>query len=363
MRLLFALPGFHRVDRGAEVALLAVAKELALAGEDVTVIGSGGHRPGAPYHFVQVPSLRRENFEGFPRLPAFRDETAWEDLTFAFGLLRRFNPADFDATITCSFPYSHWTLRRPAKHKPAHFFVTQNGDWPARTDRSEYRFFDCEGLICTNPDYLEANAARWRCALIPNGVDLERFSPGVSEREAFGLPADRRVVLMVSALIPSKRVLDAIRAVACLDDVFLAVAGDGPQRAEAQDLADRLLPGRFKRLTLAATDMPRLYRSADVFLHLSETESFGNVFLEAWASGLPVVAHESPRLRWILGEGQYLCNTFDQAALISSLSMASASAGGGQPKSLQKFAWSAIADSYRRFIAETIEQRGYSPTC
>lgn len=41
MRLLFALPGFHLFDRGAEVALLSVAAELAKKGDNVTVVGSG----------------------------------------------------------------------------------------------------------------------------------------------------------------------------------------------------------------------------------------------------------------------------------------------------------------------------------
>ena len=46
MKLLFALPGFHRFDRGAEVALLAVAEELAKQGHAVTVMGSGEPRAG-----------------------------------------------------------------------------------------------------------------------------------------------------------------------------------------------------------------------------------------------------------------------------------------------------------------------------
>ena len=41
MRILFALPGLHRHDRGAEVAFIAIARELARAGHAVTLIGSG----------------------------------------------------------------------------------------------------------------------------------------------------------------------------------------------------------------------------------------------------------------------------------------------------------------------------------
>src|SRR3546814_15446020 len=66
--------------------------------------------------------------------------------------------------------------------------------------------------------------------------------------------------------------------------------------------------------------MPALYRSADVFLHMSLLESFGNVFIEAWASGLPVIGHDTERLRWILGaESQMICDTEDPAALLGML--------------------------------------------
>ena len=83
MRLLFALPGFHRHDRGAEVALLAVAERCARAGDEVTVMGSGLPRPGTPYRFVHVGSMRRERFERAPTFPVFRNDTAWEEATFA----------------------------------------------------------------------------------------------------------------------------------------------------------------------------------------------------------------------------------------------------------------------------------------
>src|SRR3546814_12350094 len=85
-------------------------------------------------------------------------------------------------------------------------FVTQNGDWPAYASNTEYRSFSCDGLVCTNPDYLERNSVRWNCALIPNGVDLARFSPGAAERARFGLPEGRPIVLMVSAFLPTKQI-------------------------------------------------------------------------------------------------------------------------------------------------------------
>jgi glycosyltransferase involved in cell wall biosynthesis len=354
MRLLFALPGFHRVERGAEVALLAVARALSALGEDVTIAGSGKPRAGTPYRYFQVPCVRRERLEWAPRFPPFRSETAWEDATFAAALLAKFTPQAFDATLTCSFPFTHWALRRPARAAPRHVFVTQNGDWPARSSKSEYRFFNCDGLVCTNPDYFEANRQRWNCALIPNGVDLERFSPGKAERSQFGLPDDKPVILMVSALIESKRVLDGIRMVSGLDNAHLVVAGDGPLRGPVQALADELLPGRFTRLSVAADRMPGLYRSADAFLHMSLTESFGNVYLEAWACGLPIVAHDSASLRWILGDGQFLCDTTTSEETVTRLRQALER--GKQPPdgTIERFTWPEVGRRYQAFLREIV---------
>jgi len=357
MKLLFALPGFHRYDRGAEVALLSVARELARNGEDVTVAGSGGARSGVPYAYLRIPSIRRERFERFPAVPPFRSETAWEDATFAFNLIRRTRLASYDASITCSFPFTHWALRRNGSRGPAHIFVTQNGDWPAYSDSAEFRTFACDGLVCTNPDYVERNRDRWNCALIPNGVDLERFTPGPGMRESFGLPLDKPVILMVSALIASKRVLDGIRAVAELDDAVLVVAGDGPLRDEVTRLAEQLLPQRFVRVSLSAAEMPDLYRSADVFLHLSLLESFGNVFLESWASGLPVVAHDSDRLRWILGDRHHLCDTTNAQELGNALRTALSTPADASREGVQRYSWATIAAEYGAFLSETLARR------
>lgn len=352
MKLLFALPGFHRYDRGAEVALMSIAEVLAATGDDVTLMGSGEPRPGTSYRFEHIGALAREGFEKWPNFPPLRSETAWEDATFSANLLRQYDPSEYDAVITCSFPFTHWALRRPARRKPLQIFVTQNGDWPAFENRSEYRTFSCDGLVCTNPDYYEQNKANWNCALIPNGVDLARFKPGPGNRTRFGFPKDKRIILMVSAFIESKRVLDGIKVVSSMEDAYLVVAGDGPLRDEGQALADKLMPGRFQRISLAAEDMPALYQSADAFLHLSLLESFGNVFLEAWASGLPIIAHDTERLRWILSEHAHLCDTEDQYALIGTLKKALSSKSTDNREGIERFAWSTIAQEYRNFISD-----------
>lgn len=359
LRFLFALPGFHAESRGAEVALLSVADELARGGDAVTVIGTGPEIEGRAYRYRQVSAVNRRRFERFPALPTLRSETAWEDATFAWNLRRAYRPAHYDVTVTCNFPFTHWTLRRSGGpgQAPLHLFVTQNGDWPAFSDAAEFRLFACDGLVCTNPDYRDRNAARWTTALIPNGIDPARFDGVVGDRAAFGLPADKPVVLMVSAFIETKRVLDGMRAVAALPGAHFAIAGDGPLRDDVFALARDLLPGRFTHLSLTADRMPTLYRSADAFLHMSLRESFGNVYVEAMAAGLPIVGHDSPRLRWIVGDRDTLCDTQDHEALTATVARALDQGLGEPDPRAREFAWTSIARQYRDFAAGLVAAR------
>ena len=363
MRILFVLPGLHRVARGAEVAFESVAQEIALAGKDeVVLVGSGTAREGCAYEFRHVSSIRREHFERTPKMPLLRTEYMYEELTFAAALaFSRWR--DADVTVTCSYPYTNWVLRThlPGRSRPAHVFVTQNGDWPAYNRRSEYRFFSCDGLVCINPLFFERNRDRWRCTLIPNGVDPARFRPGPGDRAAFGLPKDRPVILVVSALVETKRVLEAIRAVARIPDAFLLVAGDGPLRDAADRLAAQVLPGRFMRGTFAHHRMADLYRAADVFLHPGLFESFGNVYVEALATGLPVVANDNELTRWILGDHGHLVDATSEEAMAQGLRTALAAGGRGAADraafAAARYAWKSVADQYRVFFGEVASRR------
>lgn len=343
------------------MAFISIARELAGLGNEVTLAGSGTANASDPYRFVHVPAVARQRFEKWPTVPALRSPENWEDATFAAGLMVKVNPADFDATVTCAFPFTHWALRRPSifGEKSKHVFVTQNGDWPARSNDAEFRFFGCDGLVCTNPDYFEQNSPKFRCALIPNGVDLNRFAPGQSERARFGLPANGPIVLMVSAFIASKNIAEGIAAMAHVPEANLVVAGDGPLREDMKRLAAELIPGRFHQLTVPATEMPALYRSADVFMHLSTDESFGNVFVEAMATGMPIVAWDTPRTRWIVGESAPLPSVRNSDALAAAIANAidrGDSDLADNRKRAARFSWSSVGKQYHQFLSEVVAE-------
>jgi glycosyltransferase involved in cell wall biosynthesis len=354
IRVLFALPGLHQVQRGAEAAFESVAIELAKLGSHVTLIGSGAPIDGRPYRFIHAGCIGRQSFTHFPSLPYVRTQFAYEELTFAPSLWSKFRPSDFDVTVTCGFPYTNRVLT--GKHCPPHVFVTQNGDHMLCATQIDYRRFKCDGLICTNPEIFQRHSQRWKSVLIPNGVDLEAFHPGPpcpGDRREFGLPENRRIALMVSALTPSKRVIEAIAAVSKIPDLVLVIAGDGELRRQVETAGNSMLPGRFFMLSLPHQRMPDLYRCADVVLHTSLSEPFGNVYLEALATGLPMVAHETTSTRWMLEDTAFLVDVTDESKIVGALQDAMKQSSDPRRRELaeRRFAWPLIARQYADFLS------------
>jgi glycosyltransferase involved in cell wall biosynthesis len=363
LRVLFVLPGLHRVNRGAEVAFESIAAELShVKGYEVTLIGSGHARPGTGYRFVHAGCVPREKFEAWPTMPLLRSACMYEELSFVASLARVYDPREYDVTVTCGYPYVNWCLRaRGNGRRPAHVFVTQNGDWPAHTTGGEFKLFSCDGLVCTNNEYYERHKNRWLCDLIPNGVHPHVFFPGACKRDEFALPRDRPVALMVSALIPSKRVIEGIRAAARVEGLHLLLAGDGPLRSEVDAVGRQLMGGRFRRVVLPRLQMPNLYRSADVFLHMSQDEPFGNVYIEALATGLPIVTQDRCATRWMLEDQGVLVDTSDEDEVVDGLVCA---LGSGNRQHVaarrrlveRRFSWRAISEQYARFL-ELVAER------
>jgi glycosyltransferase involved in cell wall biosynthesis len=368
MRIAFCLPGLHRVGRGAEVAFESIARALAVRnGNDVTLIGSGQPRTGDPYRFLHAPCLPRERFESWPTGPVLRSDCHYEELTFLPAFAKRYDPSAYDIVVTCSYPFVNWAVRTRSRlsrqQRPTHVFVTENGDWPLRRQGSEFKYFDCDALVCINPEYHEEHGHLWPSALIPNGVDVTRFGLGAPERERFGLPTGVPLVLIVSALIPSKRVDDGIRAVAKLEDVHLVVAGNGPERDAIDALGRDCLGPRYRRLVAAHADMPALYRSVDLMLHMSTDEPFGNIYVEALATGTPIVTHDRPTTRWALTRFGHFTNTLDLDAVAQAVKAALRAPrerDAAAEEARRRFDWRVVAGQYDDFF-RTLRVSARSP--
>jgi glycosyltransferase involved in cell wall biosynthesis len=365
LRIAMLLPGLGRVQRGAEAAFLELAQQFARCPDlHVELFGSGGELPPA-VRLHQVRCVPRERFERWPHVPCLRSEYEYEELTFVLNLWWQgsFRPGDFDITLSCSYPYVNWFLQRnQCRGRPVHVFVTQNGDWMCRAHSREYRFFRCDGLVCTNPEYYALHRARYRSVLIPNGVDPDVFRP--ADEPVAGPAWGQPTVLMTSALIPSKGVAEGIEAVARVPEAFLVVAGDGPERARVAELAERALPGRHALLgSVPREKMPALFRQAQAFLHMSRDEPSALVYLEAASTGLPLVVHDSEVVRWTLGDGALYVNTRDQAAVAAALRQALDPPVGralgrqARQRMTAGWSWDKLAAKYRAFFDELLGAR------
>ena len=147
-----------------------------------------------------------------------------------------------------------------------------------------------------------------RMVQLPPGVDEETFHPGsggAAVRARLGL-TDRPVVVCVSRLVPRKgqdTLIEAMpRILASVPDAVLLVVGGGPYEADLRRLAVSTGVARSVVFTGAVpwAELPAHYGAGDVFAMPCRTrrggldvEGLGIVYLEASATGLPVVAGDS----------------------------------------------------------------------
>lgn len=128
------------------------------------------------------------------------------------------------------------------------------------------------------------------------GVDTDRFSPrrhSSDWRQSYGIDDNEVVVTFVSRLVWEKGLdvyADVIRELERRGVPHRSmVVGDGPAREELEDRLSNTLFTGF----LEGDELARAYASSDVFLFPSDTETFGNVTLEAMASGLPTICADA----------------------------------------------------------------------
>lgn len=164
-----------------------------------------------------------------------------------------------------------------------------------------------------------------RLALMARGVDACLFNPARRSqalRERWGLGADDIAVLHVGRLAAEKNLgllqpcMEALRKAYPQRRMRLVIVGDGPQRQTLeQQLPDAVFCGAQRGEVLAEH-----YASGDMFLFPSLTETFGNVVLEALASGLAVVAYDEAAAAQHIRHGHSgaLAMPGDQAAFIDA---------------------------------------------
>jgi glycosyltransferase involved in cell wall biosynthesis len=132
-----------------------------------------------------------------------------------------------------------------------------------------------------------------KITLYPRGIDIQRFHP--AKRNGFlknCLKIENAVTLLYVGRISKEKnlplLVDVFKSlISKHPDLHLILVGDGPWRSEMQQALTGL-PCTFTGY-LNGNDLPAVYASSDLFVFPSNTDTFGNVVLEAQASGIPVI--------------------------------------------------------------------------
>lgn len=191
-----------------------------------------------------------------------------------------------------------------------------------------------------------------KIANIPNGIDLDKFSPhGQKAKIGFTSP----IILSVGALEWYKHHELTIQALSKIDNVALLILGSGSKYQYLKEMGHKLLgEKRFKIMAVSHRDIADYYRAASVFVLPSwNREAFGIVYLEAMACGLPVVAPNDESRKEIIEEGGILVNVENSDQYAKAISEALNTNWLGAPrKQAEKFSWDRIAGRYKELMEE-----------
>ena len=151
-----------------------------------------------------------------------------------------------------------------------------------------------------------------KITLVPNAIDLRRFSPGNADRaqsrKSFGVPLDAKVIAGVGRLNPQKNFslfLDIAAALAPrFPELRFLLAGEGPEESMLREKVGVL--GLTDRIFFAGyvADTRQVYAAADILLMPSRFEGLPMTLLEAMAMGLPVVASKLDGIAEVIEDGR-----------------------------------------------------------
>ena len=202
--------------------------------------------------------------------------------------------------VTSSFHTNFHAYTADYGFAPLHRLVLA---WLRRVHNRTQRTFAPTAELCA-----ELTGLGFRdLAVLSRGVDLRHFDPArrsAELRAQWGAGPDDPVVIHVGRMAPEKNYPLLFRAYAAMraanPRLRFVLAGDGPLKPRlVRENPDCLFAGFFSR-----DEIGRYYASADIYIHASLSETFGNVLTEAMASGLAVAGFDYAAARQFVRDGE-----------------------------------------------------------
>ncbi|AUX76504.1 glycosyltransferase [Sinorhizobium fredii] len=235
--------------------------------------------------------------------------------------------------------------------------ISRLGDYPPRLDY--FRNTDC--LVCNTPGIAEhVRSLGWKrdVEIISNFTSTERVQR--VSRAVLDTPEDAPVIMSMGRFVERKGFHTLIEAVAKVPGVYLWLLGDGEEGDNLRRLATDLDVVQRVRFAGWQKDTRPFLAAADIFVMASSHEPLGNVILEAWAQGTPVVSSRSEGPQWFMrdggnglmvdiGDADGFARAIERIA--NDRSLGTALAERGHETLVGQFSREAITDAYLRLFA------------
>jgi glycosyltransferase involved in cell wall biosynthesis len=377
LRLVMSSHTFLPTVGGAELGVHEIAKRLGQRHE-VTVLAPGDPAAGSDYgpDGYQVLRVSRVTGDSKPFRARLAEYSGW---AYARALIKLHRSGARIDAVNCHFIRRHALLVIVARgflRIPVIVSLVGRSDVIAalpvgQQARAQLVLRTANAVVANSAYYLRGSRFADSAHIVPYGVDLVRFRPGLERTEArdrLGLPPGAFVILAVQRLEALKRVDLLVRALAeVLREVpgaKLLVAGTGSQERRLRELADELGIGPAVIFTgyVAEGELPALFGLADVFASHSESETFGVTFAEAMAAGLPIVVADTSCVRDVLtaatativpaGDVREFANAVVELARRPDLR--AQRGASGRARAEREFDWQTIADAYEQLIVRCL---------
>ena len=305
---------YNHIRDGVSLTLNRLVAYLIKNDIDVLVFGPTIDEPALDHSgtLISVPSMK------LPGRPEYRFSRAFPGKQRQ--KLREFNPDIIHIATPDLLGYK--ALKWAVKHdKPVvssyhtHFssylkYYKVSLLEPAMWKYLSWFYKKCKLVFVPSPsmqEILEEKKIETDFRIWARGIESEIFNPGRRSdewRKKHGFKPDDIVITFISRLVWEKNLklfADVVNKITSKREHTKAmIVGDGPAMSEMKEL----MPDAVFTGFLGGTDLATAYASSDVFFFPSDTETFGNVTLEAMASGLPAVVADATGSRSLVEDGE-----------------------------------------------------------
>jgi phosphatidylinositol alpha-1,6-mannosyltransferase len=237
--------------------------------------------------------------------------------------------------------------------------------WPAQV-WANVIVANSDAVLPNSEFYLRGTSGE-QVDVVPYGVDTAAFSPhrrSAELRSQLGVDDDQFLMLSVQRLTAVKRVDVLIHAMAKIverdNSAVLVLVGEGDEGQALRRLVSCVGLNHHVRFTgyVSSEDLPSYFASADIFVFHSLLETFGIVFAQAMASGLPIVAANTSCVPDVVhSDNGILVAPFDTDAFCDAVlslrhdaELRRTIGKRNRTRAEQEFDWDLIADRYEQVL-------------